>query len=97
MILAKMLSNGDQKMAKTFQMATKTHPKRGPNRGQAGCAGMVDNIFSVFEFLGRFWEPFGSQFGAKSPEKTHPKIRPKINADKRSKIMEKGSENHAKM
>ena len=78
-------------------MATKMEPKWGQNKGQATFAGMVSNVFIFSEFLGRFWEPFGSQFGAKSPEKTHPKIRPKINADKRSKIMEKGSENHAKM
>jgi len=50
-------------------MATKMDPNLCPNRGQAACAGMVDNIFVFFEFLGRFWEPFGSQFGAKSLEK----------------------------
>jgi len=50
-------------------MATKMDPKWGQNRGQAASAGMVDNIFFFFEFLGRFWEPFGSQFGAKSSEK----------------------------
>ena len=66
---AKMLPNGDQKMPKTSQMATKMDPNLCPNRGQAACAGMVNNIFVFFEFLGRFWEPFGSQFGAKSLEK----------------------------
>ena len=51
MILAKMLPNGDQKMPKTSQMATKMDPKWGQNRGQAASAGMVDNILVFFIIL----------------------------------------------